>query len=56
MKKIYETDLWIVGIVKQPISEFIKKLFGFIQKIHINSLLIHLEFGKIINSIYSLNF
>ena len=25
MKKIYETDLWIVGIVKQPISEFIKK-------------------------------
>ena len=25
MKKNYETDLWIVGIVKQPISKFIKK-------------------------------
>ena len=25
MIKKYETDLWIVGIVKQPISEFIKK-------------------------------
>ena len=25
MKKKFETDLWIVGIVKQPILEFIKK-------------------------------